>query len=92
MGVLEFAAGKARSLAAATDQERRHVHKGDLARIETRRRQDQEAGHGVGTPKAQEAAASPVGPPTPPRSPPEARSGGQADAGSRFHPLGRDIR
>ena len=91
MGVLEFAAGKARSLAAATDQERYHVHKGDLARIETRRPQG-EAGHGVSTPKAQEAAASPVGPPTPPRRPPEARSGGQADAGSRSHPPGRDIR
>ena len=91
MGVLEFAAGKARSLAAATDQERRHVHKGDLARIETRRRQE-EAGHGVSTPKAQEGAASPVGPHTPPRRPPEARSGGQADAGARSHPSGRDIR
>lgn len=89
MGVLEFAAGKARSLAAATDQERRHVHKGDLARIETRRRQ--EAGHGVSTPKSQ-GVASPVGPPTPPRRPPEARSGGQADAGSRSHPSGREIR
>lgn len=89
MGLLEFAVGKARSLAAATDQEQRHVHKGELARIETRR--CLEAGHGVTTPKAQ-GPASPVGPPTPPRRLTEARSGGQADAGPRSHPPGSDTR
>ncbi|RCV11614.1 hypothetical protein SETIT_2G200700v2 [Setaria italica] len=89
MGVLEFAVEKARSLAAAADHERCHVQKGELARIETRRRQ--EAGHAVSTPRAQ-GAASPVGPPTPPRRPPEARSGGEGDAAPRCHPPCRDIR
>ncbi|CAL5081388.1 unnamed protein product [Urochloa decumbens] len=89
MGVLEFAVETARSLAAGADHERYHVQKGELARIETRRRQ--EAGHGMSTPKAQ-GAASPVGPPTPPRQPPEARSGGEGEAGPRCHPPCRDIR
>ncbi|OEL14943.1 putative 1-phosphatidylinositol-3-phosphate 5-kinase FAB1C [Dichanthelium oligosanthes] len=89
MGVLEFAVEKARSLAAAADHDPCHAQKGELARIETRRRQ--EAGHGVGTPRAQ-GAASPVGPPTPPRRPPEARSGGEGGAGTRCHPPCRDIR
>ncbi|CAN6166903.1 unnamed protein product [Urochloa humidicola] len=90
MGVLEFAVETARSLAAGADHERCHVQKGELARIETRRRQ--EAGHGgVGTPRAQ-GAASPVGPPTPPRRPPEARSGAEGDTGPRCHPPCRDIR
>nr|CAB3457016.1 unnamed protein product [Digitaria exilis] len=83
MGVPEFAVEKARSLAAAADHDRCHVQKGELARIETRRRQ--EADHGVSTPRAQ-GAASPLGPPTPPRRPPEARSGGEGDAGPRCHP------
>ena len=80
MGVLEFAVGKARSLAAAADHERCRVQKGDLARIDTRRRQ--EADDGAGTPRAR-GAASPVGPPTPPRRVLEARSGGEGDAGPR---------
>ena len=89
MGVLEFAVGKARSLAAAADHERCRVQKGDLARIETRRRQ--EAGDGAGTPRAR-GAASPVGPPTLPRRPLEARSGAEGDAGPRCRPPCRDIR
>ncbi|CAN6210655.1 unnamed protein product [Urochloa humidicola] len=89
MGVLEFAVEKARSLAAGADHERCHVQKGELARIETRRRQ--EVGDGMGTPRAQ-GADSPVGPPTPPRRPPEARSGGEGDAGPRCHLPCRDIR
>nr|CAB3453345.1 unnamed protein product [Digitaria exilis] len=89
MGVPEFAVEKARSLAAAADHDRCHVQKGELQRIETRRRQ--EVDHGVSTPRAQ-GAASPLGPPTPPRRPPEARSGGEGDAGTRCHPPCRDIR
>lgn len=86
--MLEFAVEKSRSLTAA-DNERCHVQKGELARIETRR--PREAGHAVSTPRAQ-GAASPVGPPTPPRRPPEARSGGEGDAAPRCHPPCGDIR
>ncbi|WVZ64904.1 hypothetical protein U9M48_014353 [Paspalum notatum var. saurae] len=90
MGVLDFAVEKARSLAAAADHDRRHAHKGELARIETRR--CQEAGHGVSTPKAAQGTASPVGPPTPPRRPPEARSGTECVASSQCHPPCRGTR
>ncbi|XP_062194736.1 putative 1-phosphatidylinositol-3-phosphate 5-kinase FAB1C [Phragmites australis] len=88
MGVLGFAVEKARSLAADdAGHAPRHLQKAELARIETQRRQ--EAGHCGSTPRAR-GLGSPVEPPTPPRQPPEARSGGKGDAAT--NPPCRDIR
>ncbi|KAK3130020.1 hypothetical protein QOZ80_6BG0487900 [Eleusine coracana subsp. coracana] len=96
MGVFEFAVEKARSLAAAAgaadaDHSPQHnqKEKAELARIETRRRQEAD---GCGSTPRACCPASPVEPPTPPRLPPEARSGDRGDVTKCSNPPCRDVR
>ncbi|GJM98845.1 hypothetical protein PR202_ga15890 [Eleusine coracana subsp. coracana] len=96
MGVFEFAVEKARSLAAAAgaadaDHSPQHnqKEKAELARIETRRRQEAD---GCGSTPRACCPASPVEPPTPPRQPPEARSGDRGDVTKCSNPPCRDVR
>ncbi|KAL6846595.1 hypothetical protein ACP4OV_024043 [Aristida adscensionis] len=95
MGVLDFAVERARSLAASADAA--HARKGAAGRdapprIETRRRYEVGDGGGGRSPLWPRGAASPVEPPTPPRRPPEARSGSEGHAAPRSAPPIRDIR
>ncbi|KAL6600768.1 hypothetical protein ACP70R_045053 [Stipagrostis hirtigluma subsp. patula] len=96
MGVLDFAVERARFLAASADAG--HARKGGaggdaLARIETRRRHEAGCGDGGGgSPLRPRGMASPVEPPTPPRHPPEARSGSEGQAAPRSSPPCRCIR